>query len=123
MTRIRVHVTTHWVNGWFVCLFARPFVVIDDAEHRTSFREPLTARVSGDSVSVGAGIRYGGTRRLMGCEPEVIDIPEDAGPSTPIEVVLRNGFWNHAPFRIVSGPVRAGRQHPPRGGRQDRPAS
>lgn len=123
MACICVHVMTHWVNGWFIRLFARPFLVIDDVEHRASFREPLMVRVSGDSVSVGAGIRYGGTRTLMGCEPEVIDIQGDAGPSRPIEVVLKNGFWNHAPFRIVSGPVGAGRQHPTRGGRRDRSAS
>lgn len=101
MTYIRVRVKTHWINGWFVRLFARPFVVIDDEEYRASFGKSLTVEVEGDGARVGAGIRYGSKGGLMGCEPEEIHARGGSSPERPIDVVLRNGFWNHTPFHVI----------------------
>ena len=95
---LRARVTTHWFNGWFLRLFARPYLVVDGVEHAVRWGRATDVPVSAGSVRIGAGVRYAGRGALLGAE----STPVDARAREGDVLVLRNGFWNHTPFRIIS---------------------
>lgn len=99
MNRILVYVKTHWVNGWFIRMFASPVVCVNDRQLPASFSEPTVVSVEDHALRIGAGIRYFSRGPVLGCEPELFRVDESLNE---VSVVLKNGFWNHSPFRIVS---------------------
>nr|BFF07223.1 hypothetical protein GCM10023233_21920 [Brevibacterium otitidis] len=99
MNRIRVYVKTHWMNGWFIRMFASPVVCVNDRQFPASFTEPTVVSVDVHALRIGAGIRYFSRGPVLGCEPELFRVDESFNE---VNVVLKNGFWNHSPFRIVS---------------------
>jgi len=116
MTTIRIRVVAHWFNSWFLTTFSHPYVVVDGERRRVAWGEPTPIVTKGTSLSLGAGVRYFGRGPLLGCEPEVVDLFRAGDAGTPVgagdaTVVLRNGFLNHTPFRIVrTSPASPGRR-------------
>ncbi|UNX53167.1 hypothetical protein MF406_08960 [Georgenia sp. TF02-10] len=99
---------THWFNGWFLRLFSRPYLVIDGEELATRWGKTLDVPLSDGPVRICAGVRYFRRDPLLGCRPETLNVDElssaadhDSGSSHRPQIVFRNGFWNHSPFRVV----------------------
>lgn len=90
---------THWVNGWFVRLFARPVVRLDGIDHEARWGRPLQVEATVGSHEVGVGARYRGTASILGVAGSHIEVPE----GQHIAVEARNGFFNHQPF-VVHAP-------------------
>nr|WP_297429520.1 hypothetical protein [uncultured Actinotalea sp.] len=101
MSRASVRVRAHWVNGWFLRLFARPVVVVDGVEVPARWGQATELELPDRPSRIGAGVRYRGTRALLGCEPEEVAPLPTADGVAPRTVELRNGPWNHSPFRVV----------------------
>lgn len=102
-----VRVRPHWINGWFLRLFGRAYLVVNDAELLVRWGHRTTVDLPDGPVEIGAGVRYLGRGPLLGYEPETL-FTEATGPTTdagdggpPREIELRNGFFNHEPFRVV----------------------
>jgi hypothetical protein len=104
MTSVDISVTGHWLNAWFMRLFARPYMVIDGKRHRVRWSEPNRINVDADEVELGAGIRYFDRGGLLGFEPERVEIQARAAqdPDATVSIILRNGFLNHTPFHVQS---------------------
>ena len=97
---VTVVVTGHWLSAWFLRLLARPWVVVDGEERRVRWGEPTPVSLPEQPVLVGAGVRYLGRGPLLGCEQEPYGGHLGARGGAP-RLTLRNGFWNHTPFRLV----------------------
>ncbi|MGN6444053.1 hypothetical protein [Amnibacterium sp.] len=91
---VSVVVRPYWLSSWFLRAFARPFVVVDGREHPARWSRPLRVQVRAGARSIGAGIRYPGTRRLLGYRPLTVD----ATPGEQVELLARNGPLNSEPF-------------------------
>lgn len=87
------------MNGWFIRMFASPVVCVNDKQLQASFSEPTVVSVEDHAARIGAGIRYFSRGPVLGCEPELCSVDES---SDVVNVVLKNGFWNHSPFTIVT---------------------
>lgn len=92
----------HWVNGWFLRLFARPVVRLDGIDHVARWARPLEIEVAAGSHEVGVGARYRGTVSVLGVAESRIEVTE----GQRVAVQARNGFFNHRPF-TVTGPESA----------------
>lgn len=103
MQHLRISVKTNWLNGWFIRVFSRPYIVIDGVEHLVKFSTPKCFSSNANSITIGAGIRYFGRGQLLGYEAETFIL--DPQPNGTIEIILRNGFWNHSPFRIINNAI------------------
>ncbi len=99
MITIRVAVAGHWINAWFMRLFARPYVVVDGRRRRARWGKPVTFDVPETDVELGAGIRYFDRGPLLGYEPRAVRVGELSADSSGV-LVFRNGLLNHQPFRL-----------------------
>jgi len=97
MNQMKVVIETHWLNGWFLRLFATPYVVTGSAEQEARWGATATVPAGGDREGVGVGVRYFNRGSLLGLEKVMVALPQ-SGATT---LVFRNGFWNHDPFRLV----------------------
>ena len=88
---------THWMNGWFLRMFARPVVRVDGADHAAQWSRPLTRAVAPGVHRVGAGARYRGFSSVLGVEEASVEVRE--GEQRLFEA--RNGFFNHEPFTVT----------------------
>lgn len=98
MTDVHVHVfaTTHWLNGWFLRVASRPYVVVDGREQEARWGSASTVAVEGGRSRVGVGVRYLGRGALLGLEATPVE-----GLADGTALVFRNGPWNHDPFRLA----------------------
>lgn len=99
MNHVRVNVKTHWMNGWFIRMFASPVLCVNGKQIPASFRAPTVVSVEQPVVRIGAGIRYFSRGPVLGCEPELCRVDDSSGG---VNLVFKNGVWNHSPFTIVS---------------------
>jgi hypothetical protein len=99
---VNTRITTHWVNGWFLRLFSRPYLVIDDEEVAVEWGKWIAVEMPEGPVQVGAGVRYTRTSELGGFKPHMLQPQSDETSGSTRRLVLRNGFWNHTPFKIES---------------------
>ena len=97
MNEFTVQISPHWLNGWFLRLFCRPYLFVDGNLHSTAWGETVALGAEPPRV-VGAGVRYFGRGPLLGLEPEEVELGSSASET---DLVLRNGLMNHTPFRIV----------------------
>lgn len=102
MTSVNARVTTHWMNGWFLRFFSRPYLVIDNEEVAVEWGKWTAVEIPEGPVQVGAGVRYARTSELGGFEPQTLQPQGDELSRSTRRLVLRNGFWNHTPFRVES---------------------
>ena len=93
---VAVTVRGHWLNGWLLRLTSRPYVYIDGTEHAAAWGVPVREAVPGGTHLVGAGVRYRGSRDVLGREDSYVTV--DDGEQT--ELVATNGVFNHQPFRL-----------------------
>jgi hypothetical protein len=93
-----VQCNTHWINGWFLRLYARAVIRIDGVEYPARWGRPVAIEVGTGDHTVAVGARYRGTRSLLGA----IDTRVFAKPGKPVFVNARNGFFNHQPFTITT---------------------
>ena len=97
-----VVVVGHWVKGWVLRLFGRAYVVVEDDELPVAWDRPTAVQLPDAPVRIGGGVRYLGRGPLLGCEAQTYEGHLRAGSTGVARITLRNGFWNHSPFRIVS---------------------
>jgi len=70
-------VRAHWVNAALLLWAARPYVLVDDAEHECRWSEPLRLPVATGDHRVAAFIRYKHTSSVLGRgEPESVNLNE-----------------------------------------------
>jgi uncharacterized protein YhfF len=86
----------HWVNGWFLRLFARPSLRVDGIDRVGRWGHATVIGVEPGIHRVSVGAQYRGTRTALGSV--VTDVPVSADERA--EMVARNGFLNHQPFVI-----------------------
>lgn len=96
MHRVRVVVRPHWMNGWFMRLFATPYVVVDGQERAVRFNREAEFSTEKPVAAVAAGIRYARRGALLGDVEERVELRGGPGEVTRIE--FRNGVFNHDPF-------------------------
>lgn len=97
---VSARVTTHWMNGWFLRLFSRAYLVIGTEEIQVEWGKWVTAELPNGPVQVGAGVRYTSRSELGGFEPRTIQQQDGTSCGSIRELTLRNGFWNHSPFEV-----------------------
>ncbi|MGP9683883.1 hypothetical protein [Brachybacterium sp. AOP3-A1-3] len=88
---------THWVNGWFLRIFARPVVLVDGTEHSGRWGQPTEVHVEPGLHTVAVGARYRGTSGTLGLDEAEVDV--DSGRR--LLVTATNGFFNHQPFTVA----------------------
>lgn len=93
---ITVTPKTHWLNGWFLRAFARPYVVIDDAEHKARWGQAHRIEVAPGRRTVGVGVRYLRASALLGTEAIGVNLQ----PSEHVRLTAQNGPLNHQPFAL-----------------------
>lgn len=89
---------THWVNGWFLRLFARPVVRFDGVDHDARWGRPLQVKAAVGSHEVGVGARYRGWASVLG----VAELRIEVAAEKHVAVEARNGFFNHQPFVVYA---------------------
>ncbi|WP_250445560.1 hypothetical protein [Actinotalea sp. C106] len=94
-------VVGHWFNGWFMRLFGRAYLVVADEELPVAWGRPTPVQLPDAPVRIGAGVRYLDRGPLLGCEPQAYEGHLGTRGTEALRVTLRNGFWNHSPFRLV----------------------
>ena len=95
MSELELTVSAHWVNRWFLVLFARPYARVDGREQPLDWGRPARVPTSPGTHSVTVYLRYRGTRANLGTGR--IDVPVAAGKVTAVTAV--NGVLNDTPFR------------------------
>lgn len=85
---------THWFNGWFLQIFARPVIIIDSCDLPGTWGRPSDINIPPGNHSVAVGARYRGTKSILGTEEIKVDAPE----GKRLYISARNGFLNHQPF-------------------------
>ena len=93
---ITVTPETHWLNGWFLRLFARPYVRVDDVEELASWGDPFRFPVAPGRHVVAVGVRYRGTKSLLGADGASVSVE----PGQDLRLMARNGALNHQPFSV-----------------------
>lgn len=88
---------THWINGWFLRLFAKPVVRVDGVDHAARWSRQLRVDVSEGTHSVGVGARYRGTSAVLGIEESRIKVAD----GQCVDLEARNGLFNHQPFTVT----------------------
>lgn len=101
MAPAHIQVKTHWLNGWFIGLFARPFVVVDHIEYETAWGSSLRVTIPSGTVCIGAGIRYTRRGQLLGWAPQQRTVTPTHQASAQLQIIFRNGPWNHSPFAVA----------------------
>lgn len=89
---------THWLNGWFLRLFARPIVRFDGVDHVALWAQPLQIEAAAGSHEVAVGARYRGTASVLGIAESRVEVAE----GQQVAVEARNGFFNHQPFTVTA---------------------
>jgi len=89
-------VRAHWVNAALLLWAARPYVLVDDAEHECRWSEPLRLPVSAGDHRVAAFIRYKHTSATLGRGE--LDVHLDPGQT--VNILARNGAMNQTPFHL-----------------------
>ncbi|MDK7138180.1 hypothetical protein QP414_02520 [Corynebacterium simulans] len=89
---------THWINGWFLRLFARPVVRFDGVDHAAVWAQPLSIETAAGAHEVAVGARYRGTASVLGVAETRIEVAD--GQQVVLEA--RNGFFNHQPFTVTA---------------------
>ena len=102
MAIVNARVTTHWMNGWFLRLFSRAYLVVGEEEIAVDWGKWIAVEVPDGPVQIGAGVRYTSKADLGGFEPQTIQQPSEGSSESTRSLVLRNGFWNHTPFKVES---------------------
>lgn len=97
----RIELKPHWVNGWFLRLFAKPALVVGSREYPLSWTASTEVEVDDASrIMIGVGIRYFRGGRLLGVHGT--ELPREPAPQNgPVDLTFRNGLWNHGPFVLV----------------------
>ena len=97
----RIELKPHWINGWFLRLFAKPALVVDSREYPLSWTASTKVEIDDASpATIGVGIRYFRDGRLLGVHKT--ELPRDPGPHHgPVVLTFRNGIWNHDPFVLA----------------------
>ena len=90
-------VSPHPVAVWFLRPAARPVVLVDGIEHPGAWGKPCTVQLVAGTHEVAAGLRYRGTRAVLGTTPIRVTLAEDETR----EMVAVNGIANHTPFTIT----------------------
>lgn len=88
----------HWLGAWFLRLAARPVVIVNDLEHTASWGAACTVELPAGHHMVAAGIRYRGTRPVLGTEDAQVLVAE--GETRRLLTV--NGVLNYQPFAITA---------------------
>ena len=88
---------THWINGWFLRVFARPAVLVDGTEHSGRWGRPTDVHVEPGLHAVAVGARYRGTTGLLGLDEAEVEVAS----GRRLLVVAKNGLVNHQPFTVV----------------------
>ena len=101
MTDIVVTFRPHWINGWFVRLFARPYVSVDGEVIRCSWSNPTQIQTAPGTRQLQSFIRY---RRLIPGDLGCGELTVALLPGSRTRVMVSNGWANHTPFtpRLVS---------------------
>ncbi|WP_147441009.1 hypothetical protein [Mycetocola zhadangensis] len=87
---------THWLNGWFLRLFARPYVLVDGVEVLAHWGGPCVIPVEPGRHVVAVGARYLRTRPLLGVDSAHVSVE----PGQEMRLRARNGALNHQPFAV-----------------------
>ena len=85
-----------WVNGWFIRLFARPYISVNGAQLPASWSAETLARVECSDVRVDAFFRYRGSTSALGTGSYRLNGANDA----TVHLVARNGVMNQTPFTV-----------------------
>lgn len=101
MRTFHIKVTTHWLNGWFLRAFTRPYIVVNSTEYSARFSRPIAIESDENTLVIGAGIRYFNRGALLGFKPEVFECDTPLPADAAVEITLQNGPWNHSPFRCL----------------------
>ena len=92
--RVGVSFSPHWVNAWFVRLFATPYASLDGREFECGWRDELVIEGSTGEHHLETYIKYGRATSRLGVG--AVSIALSAGRI--VQVVSRNGWANHMPF-------------------------
>lgn len=97
----RIELKPHWINGWFLRLFAKPALAVGAKEYPLSWTAPTEVEIDGaPGVTIGVGIRYFRGGRLLGVR--MTDLPVGSADSSgPVDLTFRNGMRNHDPFVLA----------------------
>lgn len=90
---------THWINGWFLRLFARPVIRFDGVDHTARWGQPYRVDAGAGAHRIAVGARYRGGTGALGLVESRVEI----GAGQRLILEARNGFFNHQPF-IVTPP-------------------
>lgn len=94
---LKITVRPFWLSAPFLRIFARPFVLIDKTEHTARWGIPQTFTLPEGDYVVAAGIRYRGSKTLLGASPVTFTLRRDR--ETSLEA--SNGLLNHTPFIVA----------------------
>ncbi len=95
-TTLTLTVRAHWVNAALLLWAARPYVLVDGAEHECRWSEPLRLPVPAGDHRVAAFIRYKHTSATLGRGE--LDVHLDPGQT--VNILALNGAMNQTPFRL-----------------------
>lgn len=93
---LKITVRPFWLSAPFLRIFAGPFVLIDKTEHTARWGVPQTFSLPVGDHIVAAGIRYRGSKTLLGSFPVTVTLRSDR--ETTLEA--SNGLLNHTPFTL-----------------------
>jgi hypothetical protein len=98
---LRIELKPHWINGWFLRLFAKPALIVGTREYPLSWVTSTEVEIDDDcGATVGVGIRYLRRGRLLGLR--MTELPRGSEPhSESVGLTFRNGMLNHDPFVLV----------------------
>ena len=86
----------HWINGWFLRLFAQPYVLVDDVEHAAQWGRGLKIETSPGRHTVVVGARYHRTKALLGVAATEVE----AQANQHVGLIAQNGPLNHQAFAL-----------------------
>lgn len=95
---VEILIKLHWINGWFLWLFALPCAIVDGIEHKMSWRSPLALELQAGEHEVAVGFRYRCTKPCLGRLPAVVQV--ESGQRLVLQA--RNGALNSDPFMIYT---------------------
>lgn len=92
-------VEANWINYWFLRIFAKPVVVIDDVPHFIEWGKFNTVTIQPGDVRVGVGVSYSGKNFLGSLNPmEEAHLVFRDGQIR--KFIAQNGITNHSPFLL-----------------------
>ena len=93
---LQVVIRPHWVNGWLLIPFARPYVRVDGQEYACRWNQPLRIEVPAGPHAVAAFMRYRAVPKALGTGRTEIDV----SPGGEVSFTARNGWLNYMPFSL-----------------------